>query len=76
MSTLPIRATRRIAMSAVALMLGVELAGADDAPLPPNNLPCDPFVRKNDATWIAKHSVPADVGNAKKSHHFARRNHP
>jgi hypothetical protein len=65
MSILPILSICRIAMSAVAVMLGVEAAAADDAPLPPNNLPCDAFVKKNDGMWIAKHSVPADVGNAK-----------
>ena len=41
------------------------LARAEDAPRPPNTLPCDAFTKKSDGTWFATRPVTFDVGNAK-----------
>ncbi|SEF14800.1 hypothetical protein SAMN05444161_9061 [Rhizobiales bacterium GAS191] len=38
---------------------------AEDTPLPPNNLPCDAFIKKEDGSWFAKSAVHFDVGQDK-----------
>ncbi|MBV8450493.1 MAG: hypothetical protein JO357_07655 [Hyphomicrobiales bacterium] len=40
-------------------------ARAEDAPLPPNTVPCDAFTKKSDGTWFATRPVTFDIGNAK-----------
>jgi hypothetical protein len=59
------RSARRVATLAVALVMVAGQASADDAPLPPNSLPCDAFTKKADGAWVAKRAVSMDVGNAK-----------
>ncbi|MBV9567999.1 MAG: hypothetical protein JO172_07670 [Hyphomicrobiales bacterium] len=51
-------------MVAVCLAWGLS-ARAEDAPLPPNTLPCDAFTKKSDGTWFATRPVTFDVGSAK-----------
>ncbi|MBW0004093.1 MAG: hypothetical protein JO216_11450 [Hyphomicrobiales bacterium] len=46
-------------------MIPVMQARSEDAPLPPNTLPCDAFTKKSDGTWFATRPVTFDVGSAK-----------
>jgi hypothetical protein len=48
-----------------ALVLGNWPCAAEDSPLPPNNLPCDAFIKKEDGSWFAKRAVHFDVGQDK-----------
>jgi hypothetical protein len=48
-----------------AFLLCAGNSAAEDAPLPPNTVPCDAFIRREDGTWFAKRSVRFDIGNSK-----------
>jgi len=61
---------RRVCVAAAAAFL-LDLFGAtlpalaQDAPVPPNTLPCEAFAKKGEGAWMAKRPVTFDVGNAK-----------
>jgi hypothetical protein len=56
---------RILAFGFASLLLGARLSFAQDTTVPPNTLPCDAFIKKEDGSWLAKKRVSFDVGKAK-----------